>query len=151
MPDTVHVPCPHCTVRNDISRELLGNQSLCASCAQALFEGKPIELDTPRFDAIALRGDLPVLVHFWAAWSGTSLMLNKWPMMSASQKWEPRMRFAKVNGEAHPDLVKRYGIPLLPGLYTFYRGQVVQHVHERMTPISGQMLDRMIWFALNRL
>lgn len=68
MSAPLHVPCPHCGALNRVPTERLGELPTCGRCKQPMFEGKPVELDTARFDAVATRGDLPVLVDFWATW-----------------------------------------------------------------------------------
>ncbi|MGO4701477.1 thioredoxin TrxC [Dyella sp. 2RAB6] len=122
MSATTNVPCPHCGALNRVPSERLAEKPVCGRCKQALFEGRPVELDSARFDAIALRGEMPVLVDFWAPWCGPCRSFAP-VFMQAAQLWEPRVRFAKVDTDAQPTLAQRYGIRSIPTLMVFRGGR----------------------------
>ena len=135
MSAPLHVPCPHCGALNRVPAERLGESPTCGRCKQPMFEGKPVELDTARFDAVATRGDLPVLVDFWATWCGPCRGFAS-VFADAARQWEPRVRFAKVDTDAQPALAQRYGIRSIPTLMLFRGGREIARQAGALPPAS---------------
>lgn len=135
MSTPLDVPCPHCGALNRVPEERLGDRPVCGRCKQPLFEGRPVELASANFDAVAGRGDLPVVVDFWAPWCGPCR--NFAPVFAeAARTLEPRLRLAKVDTEAQPALAQRFGIRSIPTLMVFRHGREIARQAGALNPMQ---------------
>lgn len=122
--DSLKVACPRCNGLAAVPRARLGDRPRCPRCKSPLFDGHPVELDAAGFDAHVGRGELPVVVDFWAAWCAPCRAMAP-QFEAAAQRLEPRLRFAKVDTEAAPELAARFNIRSIPTLIVFRGGRPV--------------------------
>lgn len=124
MSDSLHVVCPHCDAVNRVPRDKLGAGGRCGACHRALFEGHPVAVDTARFNRHAEKGDLPLLIDFWASWCGPCRAMAP-EFECAASRLEPRIRAVKVNVDEEPDLAARFGIRSIPTVAIVRHGREV--------------------------
>jgi thioredoxin 2 len=133
---SVLVPCPHCAALNRVPRDKLGEGPACGRCHLALFTGKPLTLDEAGFERHVARGELPVLVDFWAPWCGPCRSMAP-HFAAAAAQLEPKMRLAKVDTDEVPALGERYNIRSIPTMILFRGGREVARQSGAMA--SGQI------------
>ena len=120
----LHLVCPHCHAVNRQQESRLGQAPNCGQCHRPLFDGQPVELDAAAFPRHLARNDIPLLVDFWAPWCGPCRMMAP-HFAEAARLLEPRVRLAKVDTEAAPQLGAQYGIRSIPTLALFAGGKEV--------------------------
>ena len=140
MSDLKHLACPACNAMNRIPAARLGQHPRCGKCHQPLFSGKTLDLHAVNFAAHIARGDVPVLVDFWAEWCGPCKMMAP-QFAQAAQLLEPEARLAKLDTEAEPQLAAQFNIRSIPTLILFRGGREVARQSGAM---SAQDIVR--WF-----
>lgn len=118
------IACPTDGTLNRVPRAKLGRKPICGRCRKSLFEGKAVDLTTARFDAYALKSDLPLVIDFWAEWCGPCRMMTP-NFEAAARQLEPRVRLGKLDTEAEPAIAARYGIRGIPSLVMISKGREV--------------------------
>lgn len=123
MTDPLIIPCPHCHGLSRIPAERLAEAPRCARCKHPLLPGKPFAVDGAGF-AAQLRGDLPLLLDVWADWCGPCKAFA--PIFDqAARQLSGRVRLAKLDSEAEPQLAGQLGIRSIPSLILFRNGREV--------------------------
>lgn len=121
MSDNLLIPCPHCHGLNRIPATRLGDAPRCGRCKSAVLPGKPFAIDGTSF-AAQLKGDLPLLLDVWADWCGPCKAFA--PVFDqAARELSGRVRLAKLDSEANPQLAGQLGIRSIPSLILFKDGR----------------------------
>ncbi len=88
---------------------------------------KPVQVNERIFDGEVLQSPLPVLADFWAVWCGPCRIIA--PIVEElARDYEGRLKVAKIDVDANPDLARHYGIMSIPTLAIFKDGQLVSRI-----------------------
>jgi thioredoxin 2 len=122
MSENLQVVCGACDSVVRLPGDRLKDAPRCPKCHAALFAGKPITLTAANFDRHVTRGDLPMVVDFWAPWCGPCIGMAP-AYEAAARQLEPQWRFAKLNTEDEPAPAARFNIRSIPTLIVFRQGK----------------------------
>ncbi len=89
--------------------------------------GKPVEVTEQNFEQEVLQSELPVLVDFWAEWCQPCKRIA--PIVEElAQEYDGRLKVAKCDVDANPQLPGRFNIMGIPTLILFKNGQPVETI-----------------------
>jgi thioredoxin 1 len=81
-----------------------------------------VNLNEATFDAVVLNANIPVLVDFWAEWCSPCKMIA--PVLDdIAIDYAGRIKVCKVDADANPDILSRFGIRGIPTLIVFKDGK----------------------------
>lgn len=136
------IMCPHCSGLNRVPMEKLGEDPSCGHCKQALFIGKPVEMDSEQFNRAFTKSEQVLVVDFWAPWCGPCKQFAPTFALAAAQL-EPKARFIKINTEQQPSLSAQFNIRSIPTLAVFKQGRELDRISGAMDlPQFKQWLGR---------
>jgi thioredoxin 1 len=88
---------------------------------------KTFDVNQAEWESEVLGSDTPVLVDFWAEWCGPCKMIA--PIVDElAEEYDGKLRVAKLDADANPDILTNYQIMGIPTLILFKNGEAVARI-----------------------
>jgi thioredoxin 1 len=85
-----------------------------------------IQITNENFESLK-KGDMPLVVDFWATWCGPCRMVA--PIITElAEKYDGKINVGKCDVEENDDLAAEYGIRNIPTILFIKNGQVVDKI-----------------------
>jgi thioredoxin 2 len=123
----MHLVCSRCAQVNRVPEARLVQEPKCGRCHEPILSAEPVNLTAETFTPFITRNDLPVVVDFWADWCAPCKMFA--PVFAqAAKQYRQQLRLAKLDTEAHPQVVQPLSIRGIPTMISFSRGTEIDRV-----------------------
>lgn len=103
-----------------------GDKDTTASAGTKAPAAEPQHLTGEQFDQV-LQGEQPVVVDFWAEWCGPCHAIAP-SVAKLADEYAGRVLIGKIDADAYPEILSRYGIMGIPTVIFFKGGQEVDRV-----------------------
>jgi len=124
MSSKIRLTCTDCGQVNQFPADKAEAAPICGVCGHKLNDGKVAKVDLKTLEKAAKSDGLPLLVDFWAPWCGPCRAMAP-EFEKAARNLSPKVRFAKIDTQSHPDAAIRYNIRGIPAFILFHRGREV--------------------------
>ncbi|MDI3409505.1 thioredoxin family protein [Streptomyces cavernicola] len=89
--------------------------------------GTLTEVTDADFDSVVLKCTRPVLVHFWAPWSGPCRQITS-SLQAIAAEHGDRIEIVKLNTDENPTITSRCGIISIPTMNIYQGGEVAKTI-----------------------
>ncbi len=99
-----------------------------------------IEMNKELFQRLAMEGEEPVLVEFWAPWCVYCRRIAP-ALKKVAKEMEDRIQIAQVNIDDVPELAHQERIEVIPTMVIYHKGQVLGSI---VAPESKARIEEFI-------
>jgi thioredoxin 2 len=132
MDPVLTLRCGQCRTKNRVPVSKLNAGGKCGRCGVVLdhhnvYTGKTVMVSDADFHQTVLGSPLPVLLYGWAPWCSVCSGINSQVEQMAAET-KGKIRVAKVNIEANPEIASKYSILSVPTFFIFDAGKLVEQI-----------------------
>jgi thioredoxin 2 len=120
--EKIKVVCPSCNALNMVAASENLAKANCGKCQYDLLDNEPVILDSKNYDKFTVKGDLPIVVDFWADWCNPCKMMAPY-FKEASKSFVMKAKFGKLDTENNRQISGKYGIRGIPTMIVFKHGK----------------------------
>ena len=131
---SVHIlVCPSCHTVNNVLENSFLNNPICCTCNEKLLPGVPVEADEKLFNRFINNSTLPIMVTFWAPWSGRSHEMAE-PIALCAMLFHQDAIFLRINSKQEQVLANHHKLIDIPTFILFKSGAE----YHRMQGLIGE-------------
>ena len=124
MPKSEQIVCPFCRAVNRVPTDRPASAARCGGCHEALFSGRPAEVNEADLDRHLRSDSIPILLDVWAPWCGPCRTMAP-QFAKAAETLEPGVRLLKLNADEAQATCGRLGVRGIPALFLFRHGKPI--------------------------
>ena len=132
---SVKIVCPECSRVTAVQLSQEDKEHICLHCQAELDDPFPLEVDDEICALHIRENDIPILVDFYSNYCAPCMaMVDDYE--DAALGFPMKVRFLKIDGDAHQKIAQQYRVGALPTIIAFKNGKEVNRVSAQLSQVE---------------